>query len=318
MRVLIIGSYDAAAQGQLLAEAMRKHLDWEAMNVILQQTWLDYKFDKRVNDNISPREVMEYAKSADFIIFQDAPTHTKEMPLLNVTSPLKACVWGLGSRLRASVDAMAMNQIRRGLAISVPISEPTIAPQLMCTSAFENVMVDFDGIKSALKRSNKTKPEKGIGICHTSTNPGIKGTATFDELKKKLGKGVTWQLIEKQKWDECIRIKARQNILVDTMEECYGISALESIALGQRVVSNLGPWGYSIHPDIPIASFNPKITGLPIEEGFVKVMKEEIKKARTVDWEERQNQGHMWVYARFAPDVVVQRWKHWINWVKTR
>jgi hypothetical protein len=326
LRVLVYSTYDAAGQGYLLAKALREHMGYEAKNVITMQTYLNYPADWHLGNNVQPAEVLDYAKGCDFFVFQEWMPNIKELaPLFGLIRPNNSCIHSLGSMTRRGIDDMCMKQLRRGLAVSSPISDCTIAPGLMGTAPFENIMLDLEGIEAVLGTKETWKPGDGkIRICHASTNDATKGTPLVASVKKLVkDQDVIWTTIQGKSWEDALRIKASCDILLDSMgtDEVYGLSCLESLIMRQRVIGGINPWAYALHPELPMLSCHRLMTGeATIEKSVAAMVKQAIKDVREGWCETTGGSGwsKLWAEELFDPKQVVQSWVHWMNWVMNR
>ena len=155
MRVLCLARYDAAGQGYLLTKAMRDHLGWDAMNCTMTQTYLDYPIDWQPAVNVDLDEVEEYGRSADFIIFQETPP--RELAgfewLRDVATTKNSCIHVVGSIARANKMGISQHQSRTGLRVMNCIADPTIAPDLFCTSPFDPFMIDVERMAAIVEKT---------------------------------------------------------------------------------------------------------------------------------------------------------------------
>lgn len=309
MRVLYVARYDAAGQGYLLTKAMREDLGWEAENWVTQQTYLGYPIDKKLTQE-TVADMEEYAKTADFIIFQEAPINTQELG--EICTQKNTCVHVVGSIARNNLGGILQAQHENALKVVNCLGDPTIAPHLLCTSPFDPFMIDTERIDAITESVSRSET---IRVAHAVTNPDVKGTALFQDIMARHFEDVEFDVMTGLAWTECIARKAKAHILLDSISDhMYGISALEGAYMGQPVVSNISPWCYALHPNLPMHTFAPEMTGKTMTEGIIASLREAIENTTYKD-NRKTRQSNEWAYNNFAPSEVVVRWKHWINWV---
>lgn len=86
------------------------------------------------------------------------------------------------------------------------------------------------------------RPTGPIRIAHSPTNREVKSTARILAAIQSLAKSgydITFDLIERQSWDECLRRKGLADIVIDQLELGIGNSALEAFGMGIPVVAGV-------------------------------------------------------------------------------
>jgi hypothetical protein len=308
MRVFLISQYDAAGQNYLLANAMRDHLDWDAKSMILQQTYLNYPTDWTLENK---EEAREFAEGADVLIFQDLLFDVPGMKLQKIMRQNNTIIYGLGSLMRSHIPDV-INYIRSGYHVLPPLSDPTIT-QYIGGAPFEAIIVDprIDYLVSNVKRNDR------ITISHAPTKD-MKGEETFEKIVKELD--VDWLVVKGKSWEEAIKERAKAHIMLDSLGDVsYGLACLEGLALGQIVISNLSPWCYALHPDLPMTSLwgasNEEIRyqlkhAIELwgnyEDGTLEII-------RKRGWAKDLFGG--WVKDHFAPAKQARKWEQYINFV---
>jgi hypothetical protein len=98
--------------------------------------------------------------------------------------------------------------------------------------------VDIPAMREIRSRSVR---DGRLRIGHAPTNRDIKGTATFLEAMERLSKryDVEAVLIERMPWRDCLRIKARMDVLFDQPILGYGSNAIEAWAMGIPVMAGV-------------------------------------------------------------------------------
>jgi len=81
-------------------------------------------------------------------------------------------------------------------------------------------------------------PEFTVG--HSPTKPAIKDTVTL--LKAAEEAGVNVDIIMNTPHAECLKRKQKCHILFEHLQGYYGVSSLEGLSMGKRVIANLSDW----------------------------------------------------------------------------
>jgi len=291
MRIFLISQYDCAGQNYLLAQAMRNHLGWDAKAMTLSQTYLNYPTDWTMDNR---DEAQEFAEGADVLIFQEVLFKVPGMKLEKLALPDNTIIYGLGSMMRSHL-LDTVNYMRNGYHILPPLSDPTIT-QYIGGAPFEAIIVDprIEDLVKGIKR-NKT-----ITISHAPTKE-MKGEETFEKIVKELG--VEWMVVKGKSWEEAIKERAKAHIMLDSLGDVsYGLACLEGLVLGQAVVSNISPWCYALHPDLPMITLWKEDIQKAIKAAITYKMRLQLLK-----------DGKSWVKNYFSPDVQASNWENYIE-----
>jgi hypothetical protein len=288
---------------------MRKYLGWEAKSMVAIESYLGFKTDWTVKNDID--EARDFVKDADMLIFQDNLINVDGLDLQEIAGHHNTIITGTGSPMRMRTDQLLQDQLS-GWAIIPPISDETIATR-MCGTPFENVIVPIERI---LEITNGIKKNKKLSICHAPTKTGMKGTEIVEEILKpyeKEGK-IEYIRIQGMSWEESLQEKAKCHIILDSfgpVTRTYGAgNALEGLVLKQTVVSKISPWAYALHPDLPITTT------------WGKNESEVIK--NTIEWESNdcneigKEIAMRWVKRNFSAKYQIRKWKNYIDWVMTK
>jgi len=307
LRVCCISQYDAGGQNYLLAQAMRKYLDWDAVDLTAKQTYLNYPctwLAEGPERNVEMDTVKEFIETCDFIIMQELPY----VPFADVIreKKLPGCVFALGSLARKNLRGLLGLQVKRGLRIAAPISDPTISSYLLGTP-FENIMVDLDRLRPLV---DGVKKQHDILAITAQTNTTLKGLNVMELVMKDLP-DITFLHLKDMAWEDHQRAKAKAHIMIDSIgDESYGLNCLEAMYMDQQVVSNISPWCYALHPDLPIRSIHPTLTKMSIEDGIKYQVENARNQVRNGEADDRKD----WVVHHFAPERVVKKWEMYIKW----
>jgi len=304
MRVLLLAETDNAQQNFLLAQAMRKYLGWEAKSMVCRETYLGYPTDWTVEKDMD--EAAEYARDTDLIILQDQLFDFEEIPLRKWATHKNTIINGTGSRLRERVDYWRMEQFR-GWKIFPMQCDTTLSTKL-CAPPFENWICPIEQINeyaNGIEKNNK------ISVCHAPTKIKYKGTEQFEEiLKPYIESGeIEYKRITGLTWEEAIKEKAKYHIILDSLGDTHynAGNSLEGLVLGQTVVSNIDPWCYCLHPDLPMKTLWNSDTK--------EVIQKVIEKEKTTISLIEKDYAEEWVKEHFGAENQIVKWKHIINWV---
>lgn len=322
MRVLLIAQMDNGQQNQLLAEAMRIYLNWDAKSFVMYRSYLGFKSDWTHTNNLD--EAAEFAKDADLFIFQDMLSNVPGMDLVKLCGTKNTIINGTGTLMRNNVDLLWSMQMI-GWPVVAPISDETIAGKL-AAAPFENVIVPGEEIKAATKEIQRNDV---ITVCHAPTKLGLKGTDLVESILRPLEEeGVIKYLrIQNMPWIEALKAKATAHITIDSLGKelsgepkfpaAYGAgNALEGLVLGHTVIGRISPWCYALHPDLPMVSTWGR------ENETRKLVRDEINAMR--EWGAGTNGDDIrlyrleWVEKNFSARKQIRKWEQYIKWVMNR
>jgi len=325
MKILYFGSYDPAAQMYLTAKAMRDHLGWEAHSLMTQQTWLNYDYDWWLGNNVELSEVIEFARSCDYLIMADI---YGQAPLLGdiyeLCTPKNSCVAALGTPFRKNMPTILYNQIHSGTVALVPPMEVTMIPNVISVP-MDHLIVDVETIRklTQLLPSCRKGP---VSICHATVDDN-RGRLLYEKVISRLqsdGHDIKWDVIRGVPWAETIVRKNQSHITLDSIHiPIPGLNCMEGLLLGHEVVSAVDPWCYMINPDLPIRSFHPASTGKSLEDGLYDALCEVIFRVRAKIDGEESGRGMVeydgnWVLNHNSPGIVASRWLYFMNWALRR
>jgi len=310
---------DNGQQNRLLADAMRKYLDWDAKSIVMKESYLGFKTDWTTEKNAS--EAMEFAEDTDLFIFQDMMSFNDVFDVRDYCGHRNTIITGTGTTMRNATNVL-LNMQQEGWAVVPPISDDTIATKLF-PAPFENVIVPIDEILEATK---DIKRNDIVTVAHAPTKTAIKGTDIVESILKPLEEeGVIKYLrIQNMPWIEALRAKATAHITIDSVgkewptEEKYPAAygagnALEGITMGHLVIGRVSPWCYALHPDLPIETIwgkEEKLKETILET--VKLMKKESL-AKII-----RNEQLEWAKRHFSAEIQIMKWQRYIEWVMNR
>lgn len=319
-QILFIESYDPAAQGYLTCKAMRKHLGWNARNVITAQTWLEYDYDWQVGKERTIEEIVTFAEDCDFVFIQDGfvPKELEPVTKTNCFKKGRTAVVAYGTPLRNTMDRWLARSIR-GAAVLVPPFEYTMVPE-MITIPLNHQIVDVEGVE---KYSEEIKRNDKITICHATVSYN-RGREIYEKVVGKLKEkyDIQFDVIQGMNWRSTIRKKAEAHITIDSnLIHIPGLNCMEGLLLGHEVVSNISPWVYMVHPDLPIHSFNVayrESTGDSIEKTIYTKLENAIKSIEDGTNDAQRDKYRKWVIDNNRPEIVAKRFEHFLEFVDSR
>ncbi len=315
MRVFLLAETDNAQQSFLLAKAMRDHMGWDAKSMVMKETYLKYPTDWTMENNVD--EAAEFAKTADLFIFQDQLMTSKKLQLEKYATHRNTIVSGTGSRMRANIDAMRQDQ-QEGWAIVPMLCDTTISMKL-CAPPFENWIVPVERIEELT--DGMYKNEK-VSVCHAPTKMGYKGTEEFEKiLQPWIDSGdIEYERITGVSWEDAIKHKAKHHIILDSLGDTHynAGNSLEGLVLCQRVISNIDPWCYCLHTNLPMATTWKKDIKQVIDDEIRKTMTDWGETKVTKQWIEERAIGLWWVERHFSAKNQVGKWEQYIKWVMER
>lgn len=309
MKALLIAVSDCTGQNAMLKRAAETHLGWKVRSLVKSKTYLGYETDLHARNPEDVAEAADFAQDCDLFIFQDFLMDFSELglDLKNLCHQKNTVITGQGSIMRANMMSLISMQLD-GWHVLPPMGDPTIAPY-MASAPFEHWMCDVDRINELTRGIEKNDR---ITICHAPTRPRRKGTATWERIVKELD--VEWLPMQGVPWEEAIRRKAVADIVVDSLGDVQYTAGncFEGLAMGQQVVSNISPWCYCLHPDLPIIPTRGKG-----DDGIIKALQRAIKRAEIWKQTESKRAGSNidWIRDHFGPENVLIGWKHYVDWM---
>jgi hypothetical protein len=307
MRVALMAISDSGQQHRLLAKAMRNYLGWEAKSIVKTKTYLGYedKEDWTLGEN--GEEAREFVKTADMLIFQDMLLDMEGLDLDKLAGHGNSIINGLGSMMREYMDILKTMQME-GWAVLPPLSDPTIAARI-AGAPFENVIIPVDEILEITKGIEKNNE---LTICHAPTKTERKGTEIFEEILAREFPNVRYERITGKSWEDALRQKKMCHILLNsTGDESYGMNCLEGLILGQKVISNITPWDYALHSDLPMIT--------TYEQNIADVVGDVIRNVEFMGFDRDEEERNIeWVRKHFGAETQIRKWEAYIEWVMTR
>ena len=332
MKILLVSNMDNGQQMQLLAEALRKYTDHDALHLNQIRTFLDYDTDLWIGDFANNFEGVKRRTEGydDFFIFSEIiPDELslmmpkglrKNLTSLDVFKKLtkhNTIIRMAGSLSRMSYKERYYAQLKRGWVYAGGYHDFSIASQVGLVAPTRNICpID--------KIPEPTPPKDKIRICFSYTKWG-KGGDEFTNVMNILTEeydNVEPVLIKGKSWRETIEIKSTCNInfghikrpskVSAPIEKVYKIltyanSPIESMWLKQPVVSKVDLWTRTLYPDLPIIVIRS-------EKELYDALKELIEHPEVMN--EIGAKGKEFVTKYHHPKVVAEQWDKLMQFVK--
>lgn len=304
LNIAIIADFNIAGRMTELMRLLNRHSIHRARCIIANDDYLAYDRDVVLQQGHDPNEVTAIVEEADLYHFGRC---TPPIPTVDWAARLtrnNCLVQYFGSEIRHLGREIVAMHDKTGI-IGLSAWDYTM---LQPHPLFYHVNTFFDA--SSVRPCDHA--ESVVRICHATTNRPFKKSdvirAALERVAARFGDKVEVVLIEGKSNRECLEIKQRCHITVDQISSgIYGLSAIESMAMGHVVLCGMSNFALSYYPDCPVVPVQD-------ENGIVDVLthlvvnsrlREAIGEAgrafvkRTVD-PLRVLEQHCWIY-----DMVV-------------
>ena len=309
--ILLFSVFDNGNQMQHLAEALRKYTEHNAIHINVQQSYLDYDADVKLQDITDYkkfRELIDEVARCDFFMFSEVlPADVKDvLDRLQVYDRIKrsnTIIRTAGSYRTLNPDKLLLAWIRENWMFAGPYADWYISGRI-------GRMAPVDYICPVDKIQDPQPINDVIRVCFSPTR-AEKGTDAFNRVMDKITAKydqVEKVLISGMSWKESIELKATCQITFDQfMLNHYANSSIESMYLGHTVLSDIGPWCRMIHPDLPVISVKNENE---LYSNLVDVIENE-------ELDRIGAEGRRYVLKHHHPEVVAKQWDHLIDHVKS-
>jgi hypothetical protein len=304
LKILIVSDFNIAGQPSLIFRNLNSHTNHCARMAILHPDYLAYDSDLIINPT-DVAEIKELANTADIIHVGRTPSALSAADL-DVNSFLKhnkLFIQYWGSEIRGKVRQIHGWHVQN---------------DILGLSAWDETMLDYTGLfyyhipmMVDLHKLPLCPPSNGvIKICHDSTNRKIKKTDLFikvmEELKQKYV-NIESNIIENVSNEHCLKLKSQHHIFYAEIGlGCYGMSAMEAMGMGMVVLSSMDNFAISVHANCPIV----KVT----EETLKDKLEHIIQNPYLIG--EVGEKGLDWVRRHHNPELVIQQYSAWYDYVK--
>ncbi len=252
--IAIVADLNIAGQLTKLFRLINEKTIHRARCIILQGDYLSYDQDivLSTGDNIHWEEAREIIHRADFLHIGRFPVRDNRLSLMKKIKPDNCLVQYFGTQLRQNAHQIYRWHQERKIT-GIGAWDYTMIQNAPFYYHI-NMMVDDTKFQHA-------PPAEGtIRIVHPTTDRKVKKTALFLEAIQELQKryDVEGVVIEGKTNQECLHIKSKAHMTFDQISVgIYGVSAIESMAMGHVVFGGISNFAASVYPDNPIVWTTP-------------------------------------------------------------
>lgn len=314
MYCLLLSFWDNGQQMQLLAEAIRKYTDNDALHLNIQESYLGYDRDLYYPDyKKTPTGILELKEKIrgydDFFIFSeflpdDQPFRPvlEELGLYRKLERNNVIIRTGGSAVRMNTEHYLFAQLKRGWIYTGAYHDYSIASQIGFVAPTKNIC-PVDKIPEPHPPKDKIR----VAFAPTKKEKGVdEFSAVMDEITKEYDNVEGVPIVNKS-WKEAVELKSICNVTFDQfLVGTYANSAIESMYLKHAVVSRIDAWTTFCYPDLPI-----------INTATERDLYEELKKL--IENPERiqkiGEEGKKFVSKYHSSENVVSRWGDLISMV---
>lgn len=257
-KVLLVSVYDNGQQLQLIAEALRKYTEHDAIHVNIKPTYLKYAADVTFSD-LDYKKKIELSNSisdCDFFILSEVPPmyikkELEQMRVYHKIKPSNTIIRTGGTYVRMNRDSFLFAWIRDDWIFAGLHQDWTLTgrigrifplPSVCPVAAINDPVEQNDGIIRVAFSPTKT----------------AKGVSMFKRVIQAISSeypNVVPVPITNRSWKESIDLKKTCQITFDQMMlSSYGNSAIEGMYLNHAVLSNIDDYAMFCYPDLPIIS----------------------------------------------------------------
>lgn len=253
LNIALIADFNIAGRMTGLCHMLNRRTIHRARCIIQHEDYLSYDrdivLDGGVPENIE--EVMAIIDEADIFHFGRAPQPILGIDWMQKINKNNCLIQYFGSEIRHfGPEICDFHNRTRILGISA-WDYTMLQPHPLIyhvNNFFDHESVDM------------VKHEDGlVRICHATTNRAFKQSAMIrGALRSVAAKtGAEIEIIEGKSYRECLELKKRCHITVDQLSSgIYGLSAIESMAMGHAVLCGMSNFAMSYYPDCPVVSFS--------------------------------------------------------------
>ena len=249
LNIAIVGDLNIAGQLTTLFRLINEQTIHRARCIILQGDYLSYDSDivLSANDASYWEEAHEIIKKADFLHIGRFPVRDKRLLLMEKIKADNCLIQYFGTQLRQNAHQI-YNWHKDKNITGIGAWDYTM---IQNAPFFYHINMMFD-----VTKVQPAPPAKGtLRIVHPTTNREVKKTELFLEAMKKLEKkyDVEGLVIEGKTNRECLELKNKAHMTFDQIGMgIYGVSAIESMAMGHVVFGGISNFAASVYPDNPI------------------------------------------------------------------
>lgn len=252
--IAIVADFNIAGQLTMLLRLINEKTIHRARCIIVQGDYLSYDQDLvlNANDDSHWEEAREIIRKADFLHIGRFPVRDNRLALMQKIEPDNCVVQYFGTQLRQNAHQIYKWHKEKNIT-GIGAWDYTMIHN---APFYYHINMMVDGTKF-----QPAPPVDGtIRIVHPTTDRKVKKTALFLDAMKKLEKkyDVEGLVIEGKTNLECLSLKNKAHMTFDQISVgIYGVSAIESMAMGHVVFGGISNFAASIYPDNPVVWITP-------------------------------------------------------------
>lgn len=315
MNITLVSWWDNGQQMQLLADAIRKYTDHDALHLNVVETYLGYDRDLYYPDyKKTPTGILELKEKIrgydDFFIFSeflpdDNPLRSilEELGIYRKLSRNNVIIRTGGSVVWMNPEHYLFAQLKRGWIYTGAYHVWRIASQIGFVAPTRNIC-PIDKIPNPKPLKDKIR----VAFSPTKKEKGVDEFSKVMDTVMKEYDNVEAVPITGKSWEESMKTKSEANVTFDQfLVESYGNSAQESMYLSHAVLSKVDSWTYLCYPDLPIIN-------VPTERDLYEQLKFLIENPEEI--ERIGKKGKDFVEKYHTPEKVAKMWEMLMKHVK--
>jgi hypothetical protein len=228
--VLIVSAEDdTGGVANALMRALNRHTDWQAREIHRTQNYIGYPIDILwAPGSPKPDEIDDLFAAADVVHVMerwDAVSHYPDWR----DKPLVIHHHGTIFREWNTQGLLVQTREFRAVPLVSTIDMTLIDPE----AEWLPNPIDIGWMRRI--RADEFRPHEGLLVAHSPTWRHLKGTDAF--VSEAAARGLMVDVIEHTDWERCLRRKAHADIFYDQLTDGYGLSGIESMAMGIATIA---------------------------------------------------------------------------------
>jgi hypothetical protein len=303
LNIAIVADFNIAGQLTTLFRLINNHTIHRARCIILQDDYLSYDRDIVLSENDPAQweEAEDIIAKADFFHIGRFPVQDERLGLMKKLQPNNCVVQYFGTLLRQNARQIYHWHLTNQIT-GIGAWDYTM---IQHAPFFYHINMMFDA-----ESVDPVSPAQGsIRIVHPTTNRKIKKTELFINAIRALETfyNVEGVVIEGKSNRECLTIKRSAQMTFDQISVgIYGVSAIESMAMGHVVFGGISNFAASVFPDNPIVWVTPHDIEQKIEI-FLKDPETMIKRGK---------KSRLWVQQHHDPRKILRQFLYLYDLVR--
>ena len=295
LSVLVVAGFDAAGQASAITKALNRHSRHTAKLLLYQTNFLHYAdpdlllFPDGKLDPAAAHTAAATADAADIVHFVQPPLDD-DLCWLDHARPNNSVVQYVGTDLRQDPEKVHAWHDAGILGLAAwdwTMTEPAAAGWAPWMPYHLPMLVDTDAVRRTEERGEH--PPEPLRVCHPTTNRTFKQTDLFLRTAESIP-GIEPVVIEGEAHAECLRIKRSCSITFDQLSTgIYGVSAVESMAMGHVVLGRLSAWARTFYPDAPLVPVTQDTLRTTLERLVADPDAFAVERAAGPAWAERNH-----------------------------